>query len=168
MKFISFCNLFDSVITNTFKSRRFIFIYNSISLCSFSRLFKLQRIKKHSKTRNCRSEWLCVSFIKRHIDSRFFNKIIDHWVCVLFNDERYYRCIIDNQLLFVNLIIDSLFWSLERLSFSDLENNLFFEFIKFMINSLNNHFENLCRSESLVVISEISINVLKTINHLNL
>ena len=161
LKFISFYNLFNFVITNTFKSRRFIFIHDLISSYSFSRLFKLRKTKEYSKTRNRHSEWLYIYFIKRHIDLRFFDEITNYWVCIFSDDERYYRHMIDNQLLFVNLMIDFLFWSLERLSFFDFENDLFSKFIEFMINLLNDHLEHLCRSESLIVFLKSSMNVLK-------
>ena len=108
LKFILFYNLFESVIKNTFKSCRFIFTRDLILLCSSSRLFKPQETKEHSKTKNCRFEWLYIYFVERHIDCQSFNKIIDYWVCVFFDNEKYYRCMIDNQLLSVNLMIDSL------------------------------------------------------------
>ena len=161
LKFILFYNSFDSVITNTFKSRRFIFIRDSILLCLSSRLFKSRKIKEHSKTRNCCLEWLYVYFIKRYIDSRSFNEIFNYWICVFSDDERYYWCIVNNQFLFVNLMIDSLLWSLERLSSFDFENSLFSEFIKFMINLLNNHLKHLCFFEFLTVFLKSSMNVLK-------
>ena len=161
LKFISFYNLFDSVIMKTFESRRFIFIRDSILSYLFSRLFKQWRIKEYSKTKNCCSEWLYVYFIKRHIDSRSFDKLIDHWICVFFDNERYYRYMIDNQFLFVNLMIDSLFWSLERLSFFDFENHLLSEYINFMIKLFNNYFEYLFCSESLTGFLKNLINVLK-------
>ena len=161
LRFILFYNLFDSVITNTFKSHRFIFIRNSISSCSSSRLFKPRRIEKHSKTKNRRFEWLYVYFIKRHIDLQLVNEIIDYWICIFFDDETYYRCIIDNQFLSITLMIDLLLWSLERLSSFDLKNDLYSDFIEFMINLLNNHLEHLCRSESLTVFSKFSMNILK-------
>ena len=146
---------------NIFKLRRFIFIRDLISSCSSSRLFKSREIKEHSKTKSCRFKWLCVYFIKRHIDSRSFDKIIDHWICVFSDDKRYYRYLIDNQFLFINLMIDSLVWSFERLSFFDLENNLLSEFIEFMINLSNDHLEHLCPSESVIVFLKSWINVLK-------
>ena len=165
MKFILFCNLFNFVITNTFKSRRFIFIRDLISLCSSSRLFKSQETKKHSKIRNCCFEWLYIYFIKRHINLQFFNKIIDYWICVFLDDERYYRCIIDSQFLFVNLMIDSLLWLFERLLSFDFKNDCFSKFINFMINLSSDHFEHLCRFESLIVLLKSSMNVFKKINH---
>ena len=58
-------------------------------------------------------------------------------------------------------MIDSLFWLFERLSSFDLENDLFFEFIKFMIKLLNNYLEYLCRLESLIAFLGNSMNVLK-------
>ena len=161
MKFISFCNFFDSVITNTFKSRRFIFICDLISSCSFLRLFKSRKTKKYSKIKNCRFKWLCIYFIKHHINSRFLNKIIDHWIYVFSDDEKYYWHMIDNQFLFASLMIDSLLWSLEQLSSFDLENDFLSESIEFMINLSNDHFEHLCRFESLTVVSKSSMNVLK-------
>ena len=109
LRFISFYDLFNSVITNIFKSRRFIFIHDLILLYSSSRLFKRRRIKEHSKIKSRRSEWLCVHFIKRYIDSRSFDKNIDHWICVFLNDERNYWSIIDNQVLSINSMIDFLF-----------------------------------------------------------
>ena len=68
---------------------------------------------------------------------------------------------IDNQLLFVNLKIDSLLSSLKRLSSFDLKNNLLSESIEYMINLSNDYLEPLCRSEFLIVISKNSMNVLK-------
>ena len=161
LKFISFYNLFNSVITNIFKSRCFIFIHDSILLYSSSRLFKLRKTKEHSKTKSCRSQWLCVYFMKYHIDSRFFDEIINSWVCVSSDDGRYYRYMIDNQFLFINLMIDSLLWSFERLSSFDFENNLLSKFIEFMINLLNDHLEHLCYFDFLTVFSKNSMNVLK-------
>ena len=161
LRFISFLNLFDSVITNTFKSRCFIFTRDSILLCSFSRLFKSRRIKKYSKTRNRRSEWLYVYFIKRHIDLRSFDKYTDRWIFVFSDNERYYQCMIDNQFLPVNLMIDYLLWLFERLSSFDLENDLLSELIEFIINLSNDYLEHLCRFEFLIVFSKNSMNVLK-------
>ena len=167
LKFILFRNLFNSVIMNIFKLRRSIFICDSILLCSFLRLFKSQKMKKHSsKTRSRRSEWLCIYFIKRHIDSRSFNKIIDYWVCVFFNDEKYYWYMIENKFLFVNSIINSLLWSLERLLFFYFKNNFLFELIEFMINLSNHHLEHLCCSKFLIIFPKSSMNVLKEIQSL--
>ena len=168
LKFILFYNFFNFVITDTFKARRFIFIRNLILSCSFSRLFKSRRIKEHSKTRSHRFEWLWIYFIRYYIDSQSFDEIINHWVCVFFDDEKYYQCMIDSQLLFINLIIDSLLWSFERLSSFDFENNLFFKFMEFMINLSDDHFEHLCLSKSLIVFSKSLMNILKKVNHSNL
>ena len=168
LRFISFYNLFDFVTVNTFKSRRFIFIRYSISSCSFSRLCKSRKTKEHSKIRSRRSEWLYIYFIKRHIDSQSFDEIIDHWICVFFDDERYYRCMIDNQFLLTNLMTDSLFLLFERLSSFDFKNDLLAELIEFMINLSDDHLEHLCRSESLTAFSRSSMNVLKKINHSSL
>ena len=152
-------------MTDISKLRRFIFTRDSISLCSFLRLFKSQRTEEHSKTKNHRFEWLYIYFIKCHTDSRSSDKITDHWICIFSNDEKYYRCIIDNQFLSVNLMIDSLLWSFERLSSFDFENDLLSEFIEFMINLSTDHLEYLCRFEFLIVFSKSSINVLKKINY---
>ena len=65
-------------------------------------------------------------------------------------------------------MIDFLLWSLERLSSFDLENDFLFKFIKFIINLLHDHFEHLCRSESLIAFSKSSMNILKKINHSSL
>ena len=168
LRSISFSNLFSSVITDTFKSGRFIFICDSILLYSFSRLFKSRRTKEHSKTKSHRFKWLCVYFIKCYIDSQSFDEITDYWIYIFSDDKRFYRCMIENQFLFVNLMIDSLFWSFERLLSFDLENNFLSEFIEFMINLSDDHFEHLCRFEFLIAVSKSSMNVLKKINHLSL
>ena len=161
LKFILFHNLFDFVITNIFKSIRDIFLHDWISFCSFSRLFKLRRTKEHSKTKSHHSEWLYVYFIERYIHSRSSEEIIHYEICLFSDDERYYRCMIDNLFISINLIIDSLFWSLERLSSFDFKNDLLSKLIEFIINLLNDHFVHLCRSESLIIFSKNSMNVLK-------
>ena len=125
---------------------------------AFIQIAKNRRVFENKKP----SFWMIMSFfIKYHIDLRSCDEIINHWICISFDDKRYYRYSIDNKLLFINLMIDFLFWSLERLLSFDFENDFLFEFIEFMINLLNDHLEHLWCSELLIVFPKNSMNVLK-------